>query len=183
MTPGRGERIITALDIGSSKVCALIALSSPEGDLRVLGTSQRESRGVQRGFVVDKERTVSAIREAVDEAERIAGVNAEDAWVSFSAGGLSSEITNVEVELGGHRIEQDDVDRLMAAGQASIEPKGRTTILHAQPALYTVDGQSGFKKPLGLHADRLGVTIHVVAAETSPIRNLDLCVRSANDGA
>lgn len=181
MTPGRGERIITALDIGSSKVGAMIALASPEGELRVLGTGQRESRGVKRGFVADMEKTESAIREAVDQAERIAGVNVEDAWVSFSAGGLSSQIANVEVELGGHRIEQDDVDYLMAAGQASIDPQGRT-ILHAQPALYTIDGLGGVKKPIGLHADRLGVDIHVVAAETSPVRNLDLCVRSAHLG-
>ena len=68
MTPGRGERVITALDIGSSKVSALIALASPEGELRVLGTGQRESRGVKRGFVADMEKTESAIREAIKEA-------------------------------------------------------------------------------------------------------------------
>ncbi|RZM04992.1 MAG: cell division protein FtsA, partial [Sphingomonas sp.] len=70
-------------------------------------------------------------------------------------------------------------DALLAAGRNSIDPQGRM-VLHAQPALYTLDGLTGVKKPLGLHADRLGVHIHVVAADGSPVRNLDLCVRSAH---
>jgi cell division protein FtsA len=118
------------------------------------------------------------VREAVEQAERIAGTNIEDVWVSFSAGGLVSKLASVEVDLGGHRIEQQDIDELLAAGRNSIDPDGRM-VLHAQPALYTLDGLTGVKTPLGLHADRLGVDIHVVAAEASPVRNLDLCVRSA----
>src|SRR3546814_16466567 len=75
------------------------------------------------------------------------------------------------------RIEQADIDELLHAGRESIDPGGRM-VLHAQPTLYTLDGLTGVKKPLGLHADRLGVHIHVVAADGSPVRNLDLCVRS-----
>jgi len=109
----------------------------------------------------------------------MAGVNIEKVWVSFSAGGLVSDIASVEVDIGGYRIEQDDIDQLLGAGRNSIDPDGRM-VLHAQPTLYTLDGLTGVKSPLGLHADRLGVDIHVVAAEPSPIRNLDLCVRSAH---
>ncbi len=173
-------KLITALDIGSSKVCALIALAPEEGgELQVLGTGQRESKGVRRGYIADMERTEAAIREAVEQAERIARTNIEDVWVSFSAGGLVSTLASVEVDLGGHRIEQRDIDDLLAAGRGSIDPEGRM-VLHAQPTLYTLDGLKGTKTPLGLHADRLGVDIHVVAAEASPVRNVDLCVRSAH---
>ncbi|HEV7659817.1 MAG TPA: cell division protein FtsA [Allosphingosinicella sp.] len=179
MAHGKNERLITALDIGSSKVSALIAHAPEDGELVVLGTGQRESRGVRRGYIADMERTEGAIREAMEQAERIAGTNIEDVWVSFSSGGLVSDVASVEVDMGGHRIEQQDIDELLAAGRNSIDPEGRM-VLHAQPTLYTLDGLQGVKTPLGLHADRLGVDIHVVAAEASPVRNLDLCVRSAH---
>jgi cell division protein FtsA len=181
MAQARNDKLITALDIGSSKICALIAEVREGGELQVLGTGQRESKGVRRGYVADMERTEVGIREAVEQAERIAGTNIEEVWVSFSAGGLVSDLASVEVELGGHRIEQIDIDELLDAGRNSIDPDGRM-VLHAQPTLYTLDGLAGVKKPLGLHADRLGVDIHVVAAEASPVRNLDLCVRSAHLG-
>lgn len=173
------EGLITALDVGSSKVSALIARRSEEGGLIVLGTGQRESRGVKRGYVADMHATEIAIREAVEQAERIAGTNIEDVWVSFSAGGLVSDIVKLEADLGGHRVEQSDIDDLLKAGRDAIDPQGKM-VLHAQPTRYTVDGLTGVKRPLGLHADRLGVDIHVVATDGSPVRNLDLCVRSAH---
>ena len=173
------EGLITALDIGSSKVSAMIAQKGDGGELIVLGTGQRESRGVKRGYIADMAATEAAVREAVEQAERIAGINIENVWVGFSAGGLVSDVAEVEFELGGHRVEQADIDALLSAGRNSIDPQGRM-VLHAQPALYTLDGLTGVKKPLGLHADRLGVHIHVVAADGSPVRNLDLCVRSAH---
>ncbi len=173
------DGLITALDIGSSKVSAMIARKGDGGELVVLGTGQRESRGVKRGYIADMSATEAAVREAVEQAERIAGLNIEDVWVGFSAGGLVSDVAEVEVELGGHQVEQQDIDALLHAGRQSIDPQGRM-VLHAQPALYTLDGLTGVKKPLGLHADKLGVHIHVVAADGSPVRNLDLCVRSAH---
>ena len=178
MAAPRPQGLITALDIGSSKVAALIAQPSEDG-LLVLGTGQRESRGVRRGYIADMDATEGAIREAVEQAERIARTQVEEAWLSFSAGGLLSDVASVEVDLGGQRIAQADVDQLLDAGRRSIDPHGRL-VLHAQPTLYTLDGLRGVKNPLGLHADRLGVDIHVVVAEPSPVRNLDLCVRKAH---
>jgi cell division protein FtsA len=179
MAKAAPEGLITALDVGSSKVSALIAQRTDEGNLIVLGTGQRESRGVKRGYVADMHATEIAIREAVEQAERIAGFNIEDVWVSFSAGGLVSSVVKVEADLGGHRVEQADIDDLLKAGRGAIDPQGRM-VLHAQPTRYTVDGLGGVKRPLGLHADRLGVDVHVVTTEGSPVRNLDLCVRSAH---
>jgi cell division protein FtsA len=173
------EGLITALDIGSSKVSALIAQKGDGGELVVLGTGQRESRGVRRGYIADMRATETAVREAVEQAERIAGLNIEDVWVSFSAGGLLSDIVKLEVDLGGHRVEQSDVDALLKAGRNAIDP-GALMVMHAQPMRYSLDGLGGVRDPMGLHADRLGVEIHVVATEGSPVRNLDLCVRSAH---
>ncbi len=175
----RNDDLITALDIGTSKICALIGRVGAEGALEVLGTGQRESRGVKHGYVADMAVTENAVREAVEQAERMAGVAIDQVWVGFSAGGLVSEVASVEVEIGGYRIEQGDIDNLLSAGRNTIAPDGRM-VLHAQPALYTIDGLEGVKSPLGLHADRLGVDIHVIAVEPSPVRNLDLCVRSAH---
>jgi len=181
MPQPRNEGLITALDIGSSKVSALIARADEQGELEILGTGQRESRGVRRGYIADMEATEGAIREAVEQAETIARTNIDHVWVSFSAGGLVSDVAQVDVDLGGVQIEQQDIDELLRQGRRSLNPEGRM-VLHAQPTLYTLDGLTGVKNPLGLHADRLGVEIHVIAAEPSPVRNLALCVRSAHLG-
>src|SRR3546814_5547253 len=105
MAPPRIEKIITALDVGSWKVCALIAGQTADGALHVLGTGQRESRGVLRGYVADMEQTEHVVREAIEQAERIAGLNIDDVWVAFSAGSLLSDVAPSESELGGHRTE------------------------------------------------------------------------------
>jgi cell division protein FtsA len=119
------------------------------------------------------------VREAIEQAERIAGLNIDDVWVGFSAGALSSDVARVEVELGGQKIEQDDIDDLLAAGRESIDPEGRM-VLHAQPALYTLDGLAGVRSPKGLFADRMGVDIHVILCDGAPVRNLETAVRAAH---
>ena len=181
MAADSDQPLIAALDIGSSKVTALIVTRDSDGRLRVLGTGQRESRGVKRGYVTDMEASEVAVREAVEIAERISGVTIDDVWASFAAGGLVSDIANVEVELGGHQVEQSDIDELLSAGKGAIDRNGQV-VLHAHPALYTIDGVEGVSHPIGLHADRLGVDIHVVAADPAPLRNIDFVIRSAHLG-
>ncbi len=179
--PPPSRKLVAALDVGSSKVSAMIAEPGEDGRLRILGTGQRESRGVKRGFIADMEKSEIAIREAVEQAERIAGTTIEEVFVGVSAGGLVSNIASVEVAIGGRRISVEDINSLLHAGKESIDPEGRM-LLHAMPALYTIDGVNGVKNPGGLHADKLAVDIHVVAADPSPVKNLDLCVRSAHLG-
>ena len=172
---------IAALDIGSSKVSAIIAQPDEEGRLTVLGTGQRESRGVKRGFITDMAASEHAVREAVELAERMAGQTVEEVWASYGAGGLVSDVANVEVELGGHAVEQADINQLMAVGKDAIDRNGQV-VLHAHPALYTIDRAQGVQQPIGLHANRLGVDIHVIAAEPSPLRNVDTVIRQAHLG-
>lgn len=179
MSAAKVEKIISVLDIGSSKVCALIAGQTDTGELIVLGTGQRESRGVVRGCIADIEQAELSVRHAVEQAERIAGINIDRIWLGISAGGLDSMLAPVEIELGGDRIEAEDIEELLQAGRSNIDTRGKTA-LHIQPTLYSLDGVGGVASPIGLHADRLGVDIHVVMADPSPVRNLDLTARAAH---
>lgn len=179
MKAARVEKIISAIDIGSSKVSALIAGKTDSGELIVLGTGQRESRGVTRGCIADIEQAELSVRHAVEQAERIAGLNIDRVWVGMSAGGLDSLLAPVEIELGGDRIEQADIDELLQAGRANINTGGKLP-LHIQPTLYSLDGVGGVANPVGLHADRLGVDIHIVLADQSPVRNIDMTARAAH---
>jgi cell division protein FtsA len=181
LAENNGQPLIAALDIGSSKVSALIATRGSDQRLRVLGTGQRESRGVKRGFITDVEASEFAVREAVELAERMSGVTIDDVWASYGAGGVTSNVANVEVTLGGHQIEQADIDQLLRGGRKEIDATGKV-VLHAHPALYTIDGAQGVQQPIGLHADRLGVDIHVIAADPAPLRNIDYVIRTAHLG-
>lgn len=179
----RGDRVLAALDVGTSKVAALIAAVDGEGPPRVLGAGLRACNGLRRGLVADMQRTEQAIRAAMQQAEKAAGFEIERVLVNMSAGALESDVTTVEIDVAGHRISDDDVGALLAAGRQRIDERfgrqGRTT-LHAEPTLYTVDGLDGVTNPRGFHADRLQVDIHVVTAATPPCRNLDLVVRNAH---
>jgi cell division protein FtsA len=177
----RTERTVAAIDVGSSKVAAMIAVVEPGQMPRVVGTGQRACAGLKQGLVADLGRTEQAIRQAMEQAERNAGVTAQGVLVSVSAGGLDSEIVSVEVDIGGQRIERADIDHVLTEGRAQIGAGGRT-ILHAEPALYTLDETTRVMNPLGFHAERLGVDIHIITADTPPVRNLDQCVRAADLG-
>jgi len=178
MAPPRNDGLITAIDIGTWKVSALIARKQEDGSLTVLGTGQRESRGVRRGFVIDMERTELAVRETVEQAEKVAGTNIEKVILSFSGGSIESKVEPVEMSVGGRRIEQADIDALYDRARERIDPEGRV-VLQAHPTLYTIDGMRGVSRPLGLHANQLGVDIHVVVADGAPLRNLETAVRGA----
>jgi cell division protein FtsA len=180
---GRAERVIAAIDVGSSKVAALVAMADGENMPRVIGAGVRASNGLKRGLVADMAKTETAIRAAMMQAEKAAGVEIESVIVNLSAGGLDSDVTSVEIDIAGHRISEDDMGALLQAGRARIDETiskaGRST-LHAEPTLYTIDGLEGVTNPRGFHADRLAVDIHVLTAATPPCRNLDLAVRNAH---
>ena len=179
----RTERVIAAIDVGSSKVAALVAMADGENMPRVIGSGVRASNGLKRGLVADMAKTETAIRAAMMQAEKAAGVEIESVIVNLSAGGLDSDVTSVEIDIAGHRISEDDMAALLQAGRARIDETiskaGRST-LHAEPTLYTIDGLEGVTNPRGFHADRLAVDIHVLTAASPPCRNLDLAVRNAH---
>ena len=175
------ERTIAVLDVGTSKVAALIAMIGPDGEPRVIGTGQKPCQGLKRGLVTDFERTEQAIRGAMDQAERAAGLQIEFVHASISSGNLGSDVATAEIDIAGASITAADMTALREAGRARIDPRGRT-VVHAQPALYALDGQPGVEMPLGFHADRLGMDVHVVTADTPPLRNLDRAIKNAHIG-
>src|SRR3546814_11499826 len=111
----------------------------------------------------DLERTELAVRETVEQAERVAGTNIEDVWVSFSGGSLVSDVVTVERDMGGYRVEQADIDDLLTTGQQGIDPDGRV-VLPAQPTCFNINGRGPVEKPPGMHADPPGGEIPGVLA-------------------
>jgi cell division protein FtsA len=120
---------------------------------------------------------------AIERAERAADTQVDSVWIGCANAGLTSEIREVEINVGGRRIEQDDVDYLLLDARDQIMLQGHANarvVLHAQPAYYTLDGAHGVTNPRGLHADRMAAAIHVMEAEGGSLRNLMEAVQSAH---
>lgn len=179
MASPRISRVFGAVNMGSFRISAMIAGISDTGEMIVLGSGHRASQGIKRGYVTDMTAATYAVRDAIERAERMANASVSSVWIGCSGAGLASQVAQVEVDIGGRRIEQDDIDHLLVAGRDVIQPDGRM-VLHAQPAHYTLDGAHGVANPKGLHAERLGVDIHVMLADGAPIRNLTEAVQNAH---
>ena len=179
MAPPRITRAFGAVNIGSFRVSAMILGQDETGALQVLGSSHRRAEGVKRGYVTDMNAASSAIRQAVEKAESTARTAVSSVWIGCAGAGLSSKVASVEIAIGGRRIEEDDIEQLLIAARDHIQPEGRM-VLHAQPAHYTLDGAHGIADPKGLHAETLGVDVHVVLAEGPPVRNLIEAVQTAH---
>ncbi len=179
MTQTRISRVFGAVNLGSFRISAMVAGLSDTGEVIVLGSGHRAAQGVRRGYVTDMAAATYAVRDAIERAEKMANTSVSSVWIGCSGAGLASQIAQVEVEVGGRRIEQDDIEQLLFSAREVIRPDGRM-VLHAQPAHYTLDGANGVADPKGLHAERLGVDIHVMLADGAPIRNITEAVQSAH---
>ncbi len=179
MAAPRISRVIGAVNIGSFRISAMIAGISETGEMIVLGSGHRAAQGIKRGYVTDMQAATYAVRDAVERAEKMANTSVTSVWIGCSGAGLASQIAQVEVDIGGRRIEADDIEHLLVSARDVIQPDGRM-VLHAQPAHYTLDGANGVSDPKGLHAERLGVDIHVMLADGAPVRNLTEAVQNAH---
>ena len=175
----RLARVFGAVNIGSFRISAMVAGIGEDGELIVLGSSHRAAQGVKRGYVTDMVAATYAVRDAIEKAEKMAQTALASVWIGCSGAGLSSQIAQVEIDIGGRRIEDDDIAHLLSAARDAIAPDGRV-VLHATPAHYTLDGAHGVANPRGLHAERLGVDIHVLLADGAPIRNMTESVQNAH---
>lgn len=175
----RITRAFGAVNIGSFRVSAMILGQDENGGLQVLGSSHRRSEGVKRGYITEMQAASHAIRQAVEKAEGTARTAVSSVWIGCAGAGLTSKVASVEIAIGGRRIEEDDIEHLLIAARDHIQPDGRM-VLHAQPAHYTLDGAYGIANPKGLHAETLGVDVHVVLAEGPPVRNLIEAVQNAH---
>src|SRR5690606_18350137 len=107
---------------------AIVAGITEHGDLMVLGSSHRASQGVRRGYVTDMAAATYAVRDAVERAERMANTSVSRVWIGCSGAGLASRVADVEIEIGGRRIEQEDIDDLLLAAREVIQPDGRMVL-------------------------------------------------------
>lgn len=175
----RISKVFAAVNAGSFRISAMIMGLTEGGELQVLGSGHRASQGIRRGYVTDMPAATYAIRDAVERAEKNASVSVQGVWIGCSGAGLQSQVSKVEIEIGGRRIEEEDIEQLLISARQTIQPDGRM-VLHAQPAHYTLDGAHGVANPKGLHAERLGVDIHVMLADGAPVRNLTEGVQNAH---
>ena len=172
--------LLVGIDVGTTKVCVLIAETDEGGELHILGVGIEPARGMRKGVVVDVEQASQAIASAVDKAQRSAGYEIGAAFVSLAGSHIASVNSRGVVGIGGgsHGIEQDDVDRALDAAQAIAIPHGRE-VLHVIPRGFTVDGQDGIRQPLGMHGFRLEVEAHIITAATTSVQNLTKCVEAS----
>ena len=171
------EKIITALDVGSSKISALIATSA-EDALTVIGVSTVNSKGIRKGQVVDIDEAVSAISESLEAAERMAGVSTSSCFASIGGVQISSINSRgvVAVAGGENEVSAEDVKRVVEAAQAISTPSSRE-IIHVIPRDYIVDSQEGIKDPVGMTGVRLEVETHIITGATTSMRNLVKCIQ------
>ncbi len=170
---------IAILDIGTTKTCALIGEVTDAGTLRILGAGIAPSRGMRKGVITDVKESSQAIAVAVEQAQRVAGIPLEEAYVGIAGAHIQS--TNSRGVVGirsGHGVTQDDIDRAMEGAEAIAVPQNRE-IIHAIPRGYTLDGQDGIKDPIGMFGYRLEVEAHVVTGAASSIQNVIKAVEGA----
>lgn len=172
------EKIIVGIDVGSSKISTLIASSSKEESLTVIGVSTSTSRGIRKGQVVDIEEAVSAISESVEAAERMAGASISSAFVSVGGAHIASVNSRgvVAVAGGENEIGDEDVRRVTEAARAISIPSSRE-IIHVIPRDFIVDSQEGIKDPIGMTGVRLEVETHIISGAATSMRNLVKCIQ------
>jgi len=179
MAEPRITKVFGAINIGSFRISAMIMGLTEDGELVVMGSGHRASQGIKRGYVTDMAAATYSIRDAVERAEKNAGATIQSVWIGCAGAGLASRVSKVEIDIGGMRVEEEDIQHLLLAARDTIQPDGRM-VLHAQPAHYTLDGAHGVANPKGLHAERLGVDIHIMLADGAPVRNLTEAVQNAH---
>lgn len=172
---------VTGLDIGSTKVAAIVGDVDDDGDLHIVGFGTAPSVGMRRGMVVDLEATAAAIEEAVDRAERMAGVNVTSAFVAISGEHIASSDSRgvVAVARGDHEIAESDVARAIDAARMAALPSSDREIIHLLPRDFVVDGQEGVKRPVGMYGTRLEVEVHIVTGTATALANVTKCAQRA----
>lgn len=169
------------LDIGTTKVCVVVAETDQDREVRITGMGTSLSAGVRKGVVVDLDGTTRAIEQAVDKAERMAGVRIASAIVGVSGGHLASQNSRgvVAVSRADHEIGEQDVSRVVEAARMAAVPAGDREIVHLLPRDFIVDGQDGVKNPVGMYGTRLEVEAHIITGASTLLANLLKCVQRA----
>lgn len=172
------DPIVVGIDIGTTKVCTLIARVENERDLRILGVGIEPSQGIRKGTIVDLGAASQSITRSVEKAQRTAGLEVASALVSLAGSHVSSVNSRGVVAISGRVIEPEDVERALEAAQAVAIPHNRE-IIHIIQRGFVIDGQDGIRTPVGMHGYRLEVEAHIITASSSTVENLRQCVNAA----
>ncbi len=172
------EKIVVGLDIGTTKICAIVGRKNEFGKLEVLGMGKAESEGVIKGIVVNIDKTVMAIEKAVKEASDMSGIDVGVVNVGIAGQHIRSSIHHNSMlrDSKDGEITIEDVSRLTEDMYRMVVPSG-SEIIHVMPQDYTVDYEEGIKDPVGMSGVRLEADFHVITAQTSAINNINKCVR------
>ena len=170
------KNLIVGLDIGTSKIVAIVAEIMPEGRLEIIGMGQAPSRGLKKGVVVNIESTVNAIQRALEEAELMADCKIREVYTGIAGSHIRSINSHGMVAIKDKEVGQSDVDRVIETARAVIIPTDQQ-VLHILTQEFIIDGQEDVREPLGMSGVKLEVKVHIVTGAISAAQNIIKCVR------
>jgi cell division protein FtsA len=171
------DPIVVGIDIGTTKICTLVARLEGETDMRILGVGIEPSQGIKKGTVVDIGSASQSIARSIEKAQRTSGLEITSALVSLAGSHVSAMNSRGVVGITGGVITEDDVYRALEAAQAVAMPHNRE-IIHVIQRGFTVDGQDGIQTPIGFSGFRLEVEAHIITAAAATVENLRQCVQA-----
>ena len=172
------EPIVVGIDIGTTKVCTLVARVEGERTMRILGVGIEPSQGIRKGNIVDLAAASTSIARSIEKAQRTSGFEITSALVSLAGSHVASVNSRGVVGISGGVIDEMDVARALEAAQAVAIPHNRQ-IIHVIQRSFIVDGQDGIRTPIGMHGYRMEVEAHIITAAESTVENLRQCVQAA----
>jgi cell division protein FtsA len=176
MKPRKSEKsLVVGLDVGTSKIVAIVGESQPDGTVEVIGLGSHPSTGLRRGVVVDMASTEQAIQRAVEEAELMAGCEIHSVYAGISGSHIRSLNSDGTVAIKDKEVSEGDVERVLDAARA-VPVAADQKILHVLPQEYVIDNQDGIRQPIGMAGVRLEAHVHVVTAALSATQNISKCV-------
>ena len=173
----RGE-MVCGLDIGTTKICAIIGEPGEDGQLDIVGIGTHPSKGLRKGVVVNIESTVESAKGAVEEAELMAGVDVESVYVGIAGGHIKGFNSHGIIAIKNREVTQPDIDRVIDAAKAIAMPLDRE-VIHVIPQEYLIDDQDGIREPLGMSGVRLEGKVHIVTAAVTSAQNIVKSVKKA----
>ena len=178
MAKNFNDRIWVAIDIGTTKICVLVARGTSSEHLELIGIGKSPSQGLRRGIVVDIAKTVESIRSAAAEAQLMAGISIDSAVIGISGAHIQSRNLMGAVPIKKGEVRLNDIANAMNAAQAIALPEGQQ-ILHVLPQFFTIDGQEPVFDPLGMYGVRLEVKVHIITGSVASVQNLIKCCEMA----
>jgi cell division protein FtsA len=175
MTKKMDKNLIVGLDIGTSKVVAIVGEISGD-EIEIIGLGSSRSRGLKKGVVVNIESTVHSIQRAIEEAELMAGCEIHSVFAGIAGSHIRSLNSHGIVAIRDHEVTMGDVDRVIDAARAVAIPADQK-ILHILPQEFVIDHQEGVKEPVGMSGVRLEAKVHMVTGAVSAAQNIIKCVR------